>query len=150
MAYIKPIYEDQDHFTCERVLEFRKHFERGASQPTERATSVTADTSQDDDLLQPTDIHGGEAGKTGQRRSPGNKEGVMNQEQFKGSWDQLKGELKKQWGKLTDDDLLQVEGDQDKFNGTIQKRYGEMKEEVSKWVDRWYARHEASIKTPSQ
>ncbi|HEV8620275.1 MAG TPA: CsbD family protein [Nitrospiraceae bacterium] len=64
----------------------------------------------------------------------------MNQEQFKGSWDQLKGALKKQWGKVTDDDLLQIEGDQDKFNGTIQTRYGDMKEEVSKWADRWYAR----------
>ena len=73
----------------------------------------------------------------------------MNQEQFKGNWDQLKGELKKQWGKFTKDDLLQVEGDQDKFNGTIQKRYGEMKEEVSKWVDQWCARHEASKKTQS-
>jgi len=65
---------------------------------------------------------------------------MMNQEQFKGSWDQLKGALKKQWGNLTDDDLLQMEGDQDKFNGTIQKRYGDTKEEVSKWADRWYAR----------
>jgi len=65
---------------------------------------------------------------------------MMNQEQFKGGWDQLKGALKKQWGKLTDDDLLQIEGDQDKFNGTIQKRYGDNKEEVSKWADRWYAK----------
>ena len=72
----------------------------------------------------------------------------MNQEQFKGSWDQLKGELKKRWGKLTDDDLLQIEGDQDKFVGTIQKRYGEMKEVVSKWADRWYEEYETSQKTP--
>jgi uncharacterized protein YjbJ (UPF0337 family) len=65
---------------------------------------------------------------------------MMNQEQFKGSWDQLKGALKKQWGNLTDDDLLQIEGDQDKFHDTIQRRYGDTKEEVSKWADRWYAR----------
>ncbi|MGH7227671.1 MAG: CsbD family protein [Nitrospiraceae bacterium] len=64
----------------------------------------------------------------------------MNQEQFKASWDQLKGALKKKWGNFTDDDLLQIEGDQDKFNGTIQKRYGDKKEEVSKWANRWYAR----------
>ena len=60
----------------------------------------------------------------------------MNQEQFKRSWDQLKGELRKHWGQLTDDDLRQIEGDQDKFNGAMQKRYGEMKGEVSKWADR--------------
>jgi uncharacterized protein YjbJ (UPF0337 family) len=35
----------------------------------------------------------------------------MKQEQFKGSWDQLKGTLKKQWGKFTDDDLAQIDGD---------------------------------------
>ena len=64
----------------------------------------------------------------------------MNQEQFKGSWDQLKGGLKKQWGILTDDDLLQIGGDLDRFNGTIEKRYGQMKEQVSKWADRWHAK----------
>jgi len=64
----------------------------------------------------------------------------MNQEQFKGSWDQLKGPLKKQWGTFTDDDLRQIEGDQEKFNGAIQKRYGERSGEVTKWADRWYAR----------
>lgn len=64
----------------------------------------------------------------------------MNQEQFKDSWGQLKGALQKQWGELTDDDLLQIAGDQDKFNGAIQQRYGEMKGEVGKWADRWYAK----------
>jgi uncharacterized protein YjbJ (UPF0337 family) len=71
----------------------------------------------------------------------------MNQEQFKESWDDLKGDLKKQWGKLTDDDLLQVEGDQDKFNGAIHKRYGEMKELVSQWVAQWHERDVHSKKT---
>jgi len=46
----------------------------------------------------------------------------MNQEQFKESWDQLKGALKKQWGTLTDEDLRQIGGDQEKFNGAIQRR----------------------------
>ena len=64
----------------------------------------------------------------------------MNKEQFKASWGQLEGHLKKHWGKLTADDLLQIEGDLDKFNGAIDQRYGEMKGEVSKWADLWYAR----------
>ena len=34
----------------------------------------------------------------------------MNTDQFKGKWVQFKGEVKKQWGKLTDDDLMQGEG----------------------------------------
>ncbi len=69
----------------------------------------------------------------------------MNQEQFKESWDQLKGDLKKKWVKLTDDDLRQIEGNLDTFNTTIQKRYGEMKEHVSTWVDQWYANVERVV-----
>jgi uncharacterized protein YjbJ (UPF0337 family) len=58
--------------------------------------------------------------------------------------DQLEGHLQKHWAKLTGDDLLQIEGDLDKFNGGIEKRYGEMKGEVSRWADLWYARWSGS------
>jgi uncharacterized protein YjbJ (UPF0337 family) len=64
----------------------------------------------------------------------------MNHEQFKQSWDQLGGHLKKHWEKLTDDDLLRIDGNLDAFNGAIEKRYGEMKGGVTKWADLWYAR----------
>jgi uncharacterized protein YjbJ (UPF0337 family) len=64
---------------------------------------------------------------------------AMNADQFKGKWVQFKGEVKKQWGKLTDDDLMQVEGDYDKFVGRVQERYGDKKEEVVRWADDWYA-----------
>ena len=64
----------------------------------------------------------------------------MNKDQFKGRWSQFKGELKKQWGKFTDDDLLQIEGDYQKFQGTLQAKYGDRKEEVSRWVDQWFER----------
>ena len=66
----------------------------------------------------------------------------MNREQFKGQWKQFKGELKKQWGQFTDDDLLEIEGDYDKFAGSLQERYGEQKEEVRRWVDRWFDQHQ--------
>lgn len=61
----------------------------------------------------------------------------MNKETFKGNWSKFKGELKKKWGKFTDDDLLQIEGDYDKFRGKAQERYGDQKEEVSKWAEDW-------------
>jgi uncharacterized protein YjbJ (UPF0337 family) len=66
----------------------------------------------------------------------------MNKDQFKGRWDQFKGELKKQWGKFTDDDLLQIEGDYQKFQGTMQAKYGDRKEEVSRWADQWFERQQ--------
>jgi uncharacterized protein YjbJ (UPF0337 family) len=37
----------------------------------------------------------------------------MNHEQFKQSWYQLEGHLKKHWGKLTEEDLVQIDGDLD-------------------------------------
>jgi uncharacterized protein YjbJ (UPF0337 family) len=66
----------------------------------------------------------------------------MNKAQFKGSWQQFKGELKKKWGELTDDDLLEAEGDYEKFLGVIQTRYGDRKEDVTRWTDEWYSKRE--------
>ena len=43
----------------------------------------------------------------------------MNADQFKGKWIQFKGDVKQKWGKLTDDDLMQVEGTYDKFIGKV-------------------------------
>lgn len=65
----------------------------------------------------------------------------MNTDQFKGRWAQFKGELKKQWGNFSDDDLLQIEGDYQKFQGKLQAKYGDQKEEVSRWVGQWFERH---------
>jgi len=66
---------------------------------------------------------------------------VMNQDQFGGQWKQFKGDLKKQWGKLTDDDMLQIEGNYDKFQGKLQERYGDRKAEVQSWTDEWFKKH---------
>jgi len=59
----------------------------------------------------------------------------MNQDQAKGTWQQLKGEIKKKWGQLTDDDLIEVEGDMDKLAGRIQQRTGDKREEIRRWLD---------------
>lgn len=66
---------------------------------------------------------------------------VVNQDQFGGKWKQFKGDLKKQYGKLTDDDILQIEGNYDKFQGKLQERYGDQKEEIQRWTDEWYKKH---------
>jgi uncharacterized protein YjbJ (UPF0337 family) len=64
----------------------------------------------------------------------------MNTDQFKGKWHQFKGELKRQWGNFTDDDLMKIEGDYDKFKGSLQERYGDKKDEVARWAEDWYQR----------
>jgi uncharacterized protein YjbJ (UPF0337 family) len=72
------------------------------------------------------------------------EEGDMNADQFKGKWIQFKGEVKKQWGEFTDDDLKQAEGDYDKFMGRVQERYGDKKEEVIRWTTDWYEKDKPS------
>jgi uncharacterized protein YjbJ (UPF0337 family) len=48
----------------------------------------------------------------------------MNSDTLKGQWHQIKGEVKNQWGKLTDSDLDQIAGQSEKLIGVIQERYG--------------------------
>jgi uncharacterized protein YjbJ (UPF0337 family) len=62
----------------------------------------------------------------------------MNADQLKGKWMRFKGELKQEWGKFTDADLQQIEGNYDKFVGKVQERYGDRKSEIMKWADAWY------------
>lgn len=57
---------------------------------------------------------------------------------FSGKWKQLKGDIKKQWGKLTDDDLDQAEGNWDKFVGRLQERYGKSREESDKEARKFF------------
>ena len=63
----------------------------------------------------------------------------MNQEQFRGFWKQLKAPLKAKWEKLTDEDLLQIDGNMLKFNEVLDLRYGAEKEAVSTWANRRYS-----------
>ncbi|HYM38416.1 MAG TPA: CsbD family protein [Nitrospiraceae bacterium] len=64
----------------------------------------------------------------------------MNAEQLTGQWAQFKGELKQQWGKFTDQDLQQIEGNYEKFIGKVQELYGEKKDELMKWADQWHSK----------
>ena len=61
-------------------------------------------------------------------------------EKFKASWSQTKGAVKEQWGKLTDDDLLAIEGRRDQLVGTIQTRYGITEQEAEAQVNTWETR----------
>ena len=74
----------------------------------------------------------------------------MNKDQFKGSWRQFKGEVKKKWGQFTDNDLLEAEGDYDKFLGIVQKRYGDRKEEVLGWAEEWCERNATASKSAAE
>jgi len=60
----------------------------------------------------------------------------MNQDQFSGKWEQIKGRAKKAWGELTDDDFKKAEGSVDKLYGLIQEKFGDTKETIQAKLDR--------------
>jgi uncharacterized protein YjbJ (UPF0337 family) len=63
----------------------------------------------------------------------------MNWDRIEGNWKQMKGKVKSQWGKLTDDDLALLDGKKDQLVGKIQERYGCRRDEAERQVDDWVA-----------
>ena len=65
----------------------------------------------------------------------------MNADVLAGKWKQVQGEVKKQWGKLTDDDLMMVEGQKDKLVGLVQERYGYAREQAEREVEQFLQKY---------
>jgi uncharacterized protein YjbJ (UPF0337 family) len=63
----------------------------------------------------------------------------MNWDTIEGKWEQVKGDVKGTWAKLTDDDITAVSAKKDKLVGMIQERYGIMKDQAEREVDAWLA-----------
>lgn len=58
----------------------------------------------------------------------------MNRDIFEGNWNTLKGKVKQQWGKLTDDDITMINGRREELLGRIQQRYGATKERAEQML----------------
>ena len=61
----------------------------------------------------------------------------MNSDEMKGKWKQLKGSVRERWGKLTDDDVDIINGQNEQLVGMIQEKYGIAKDEAQRQVDDW-------------
>lgn len=59
----------------------------------------------------------------------------MNSDILKGKWNQVKGNIKQQWGDLTDNDIARIEGNYDEFVGILQERYGYTRDRAQREVD---------------
>lgn len=59
----------------------------------------------------------------------------MNSEILKGNWQEMKGKIRETWGKLTDDEVDQIEGNYDQLVGRLRQRYGLSMEEGQKRVN---------------
>jgi uncharacterized protein YjbJ (UPF0337 family) len=61
----------------------------------------------------------------------------MNSTELESKWQRIKGEIRSQWGQLTDDDLERIAGNKDKLIGVVQERYGYVWDEARQMVDRY-------------
>lgn len=59
----------------------------------------------------------------------------MNKDIVKGKWSEMKGQLRQQWGKLTDDDVDKMQGSYEELQGKLQKAYGYNKDQSEKEID---------------
>ena len=64
----------------------------------------------------------------------------MNKDILKGKWVQVKGDIRSWWGKITDDDVNQIQGDIEKFIGKLQERYGYGREQAEKELNEFLTR----------
>jgi uncharacterized protein YjbJ (UPF0337 family) len=65
----------------------------------------------------------------------------MNEDVLKGKWKEIQGGIKEKWGKLTDNDLTQVEGNIEKLLGLLQQRYGYAKDQAEKEYNDFIGRY---------
>ena len=66
----------------------------------------------------------------------------MNKDIFKGHWHEIKGKLKEQWGKLTDDEIVKIEGSYEELEGILQKKYGYQKDQAKKEIQTFFDKNE--------
>jgi uncharacterized protein YjbJ (UPF0337 family) len=61
----------------------------------------------------------------------------MNSDILQGRWQQLKGKALVKWGRLTNDDVDQIEGERERLVGKLRERYGLEREKAEREVDDW-------------
>ncbi|WP_413560700.1 CsbD family protein [Bdellovibrio sp. HCB209] len=71
---------------------------------------------------------------------------MINKDIIQGKWTEIKGELRKTWGNITDDEFEKTKGDAQAIAGIVQQRYGIAKEDASKKVGDLFDRYGESAK----
>lgn len=71
----------------------------------------------------------------------------MTQDILKGKWKELRGKVRQQWGKLTDDDVERINGSFEMLSGRLQQAYGFHKNQAEKAIEEFLERHKSTEKT---
>ena len=61
---------------------------------------------------------------------------MLNEEQFRGKWNEIKGGIRNLWGRISDDEIEQFKGNITKVTSLVEERYGETKSEIKSKLDR--------------
>lgn len=65
----------------------------------------------------------------------------MNSDTWGGQWHELKGKIKETFGKLTDDDMQQIQGSSEQAVGVLQTRYGYTKDQAQQEWENFARQH---------
>lgn len=70
---------------------------------------------------------------------------MSNSDKLQGQWKQIKGDLRERWGKLTNDEVEQINGQEQNLVGKIQEKYGIAKEEAQSQVKSFLAKLNSTV-----
>lgn len=59
---------------------------------------------------------------------------MVTQQTLEGNWNEIKGKVRQKWGALTDDDLLEAQGNVERLTGIIQRKTGEARETIERYL----------------
>jgi uncharacterized protein YjbJ (UPF0337 family) len=77
----------------------------------------------------------------------GSKEDLMNKDVLQGKWREMKGKIREQWGKLSDDDLDRIEGKGEQLLGLLQQRYGYARDKAEEEYRRFTEKYSRQLET---
>ena len=63
-----------------------------------------------------------------------------------GKWHELKGLVRQQWGKLTDDDFTRLNGKTEELVGVLRQRYGYSKAQAEIEINQWLSDQDKTAK----
>ena len=69
---------------------------------------------------------------------------IPSVDELKGKWKQQVGAAKIAWGKLTEDELLKLEGHEQKLAGLVQERYAVTRDEADRQVKEFFDKYKAA------
>lgn len=61
----------------------------------------------------------------------------MNIDIIKGNWKEVKGKLQQKWGKLTHNEIDQMQGTYEELEGYLLKKYGYKKDRAKKEIEQF-------------